>query len=250
LILALDFDGVICDSRAECMEVAFTAYGTQVAAPADLHDEVTPIPPESAARFMRHRHLVGLPRGYWALCDLAMHDAPSECYEHDPFDAHLASHSGDVQEFEKRFFEVREALKQRDPQEWLSLHRPYEEFLDALEELRRSSVFIVTTKDSPSVRALLEQWELDVPGERIYGRERRMAKEDCMRAILGSAGAAPGELAFLDDHVPYLEACVALGVRCYFARWGFTPADVALPAGVKAVGNVREVLESGSGSVD
>lgn len=240
--VALDFDGVVCDSRRECLIVAFAAYSGDARSADETPWERRSIESASAERFLTYRYLVGPAHGYWALCRLVADSAPDSSFEAEGFSAYLEAHAPEAAAFESRFFHVRNMLRARSRSWWLALHRPYPQFEAIRKALDCPTVYIVTTKDSASVQEILAAWDAPIPKRRILGRESHATKRDALQEILATTGAPCSELAFVDDHLPHLCSCLDLGVQCYFAKWGFTPGQPALDPRIVAIDSLEGIL--------
>ena len=227
-LLALDFDGVICDSLDECLVSAYNARhrlrGKQnlVRTPADID-------PDLVARFRRHRHLV---RGagefeallHWLLtCD----DDPTA----HTFAEAMRLRAAEVIAFQPIFFIVRTALRSADPAAWTALHRHYIQAAEGWTELGEThEVHLVTTKDLASVRHFNREWELGLDDDRLHTCERFVNKAGAVSRLASSHGARPQDVTFVDDHPGHLVDVAVTGARCLWAQWGYTAHAPEWPA--------------------
>ena len=228
-IVALDFDGVICDSIDECLQVAFSAYqawedGMESAVPSFVQ-----LPPTFLSYFRAHRYLVRPAQEYWLLVH-GFHEgmlplAPSQFRELS------VSHKKELDEFEPIYFRTREVIQAFDTSAWFKLYRVYEEFADAWPCLRmQADVHIVTTRDLSSLRLLLKEFSIDVPLPRLWTKERTATKADAMVSIAKQADVPCSSISFVDDHPDHLRDVSTSGAPVYWASWGYWPASLAEPA--------------------
>src|SRR5437870_5452134 len=114
-VVALDFDGVICNSIDECMLVAYTAYAG------------TPEMPGAFIKYFRKfRHFVRPAQEYWLIVEA--YKRGIEPLTEQQFN-HLAGEcKTQVAQFESAYFETRQKLRSADFKAWLDLHTMYPEF--------------------------------------------------------------------------------------------------------------------------
>lgn len=227
-LLALDFDGVICDSLDECLVSACNARhrlrGKQklVRTPADID-------PELVARFRRHRYLVRGAGEYEALLHwlLTRDDDPTP----HAFTEAVRLRSAEVIAFQPVFFIVRTALRSADAAVWTALHRHYVQATDGWAALHRThDVHLVTTKDLASVRHFNRVWDLGLDDDRLHTCERFVNKAGAVSRLASSRGARPRDVTFVDDHPGHLADVAATGARCLWAQWGYTARAPEWPA--------------------
>ena len=233
-VLALDFDGVVCDSLREVLATALATY-----------EVIVPDSPLTGALRTRHGG------GRWHTFDLADDpvrqpfeammplgnraedfgvsllaiDRGHEITDQDDYDAFYAKlEPGWTDDFHREFYEQRSRARDADPDGWVALHAPYPEFLELLH--RRAAdvrLALATAKDRVSARRLLDHLgvgDLFAP-ELVLDKEAGRSKTAHLRAIRDRTGVEFGELTFVDDKVNHLEAVAPLGVRPVLAAWGF-----------------------------
>lgn len=241
-VLALDFDGVLCDSSREVFVVAVDAFAARepgaVLLPGlrDLRDRVLSGDGGFRNDPLYERFADMLPLGnraedfgvaMWALdrglavTDQAAYDAVHESLDEQWRDAYHQS-----------FYAARTALRTADTEAWLRLHRPYPGLAEVLKRhLGRTRPAVATAKDARSVRLLLDA--LGLAGvfepELILDKETGVDKTQHLSAISERTGIPYGRITFVDDKVNHLQKTVGLGVRPVLAGWGLnTPREHAL----------------------
>jgi phosphoglycolate phosphatase-like HAD superfamily hydrolase len=237
-ILALDFDGVVCDGRPEYFESAWQAY---VAAwPGPL---TTARPAAVADRFSALRPLI---ESGWEM-PLLVHALLAGAGDEALKDRHawlaaapgfLTSAGVTAETLGRALNRVRDDWFARDPASWLAHHRFYPGVADRMASLLGgpTRVVIVTTKTERFARQLLVQADARLDAVTVIGREpgKPVPKPDILRRLadergLGSDGAG---LWFVEDMLETLETTARrtdlAGARLFLCDWGYnTPADRA-----------------------
>ena len=219
--LALDFDGVLSDSAPEAFVVAVRTYreefpeaGFAAGAEddADLYAAFLELMPLGNRAEDYGVVLHALDRGL-AVPDQAAYDA-----------LHRALPGDRLRAFHKRFYRVRRAWSDADPEGWFARIQPYPGILELLR--RRAgevALAVATAKDRHSVRALLARYGAGdlFPDERVHDKETGVSKRAHVAAIARQVGCRPDEVTFIDDKVNHLEDVAGLGARCMLAGWGY-----------------------------
>jgi phosphoglycolate phosphatase-like HAD superfamily hydrolase len=235
-VLALDFDGVVCDGRPEYFETAWRAYVATWPRP------LTSGRPDAVAeRFAALRPLIEsgweMPLMVHAL--LAGVDARALEDRHGWLEAApgLMTTAGVTTETLGRALNrVRDEWFARDSADWLAHHRFYPgvpaRLIAQLEGA--TQVVIVTTKTERFARALLTGADPRLSAVSVIGREpgQPVPKPAILKRLADSygLGADAAGLWFVEDMLETLEATAAradvAGVRLFLADWGYnTPAD-------------------------
>lgn len=224
-ILALDFDGVICDGLVEYFQTAWHAY-CQVW----NVEEVTP-PTGLAEAFYRLRPVVEtgweMPVVLRALLTGTteaeiLHDWPTIAQ------AMIAASHRQPRDLAIAVDSYRDQWIARDLQHWLDQHRFYPGIIDRLRHLLTSSVqvLVITTKEGRFVRELLHQQGIVLENDRIIGKEYQRPKHESLRQVLSANPQAV--IWFVEDRLktllsikqhPDLDA-----VQLFLANWGYNTA--------------------------
>ncbi|MBH8551313.1 HAD family hydrolase [Nostocaceae cyanobacterium CENA357] len=223
-ILALDFDGVICDGLIEYFEVAWRTY-CQIWSPAND----TP-PDDLALRFYRLRPVIEtgweMPVLIKALVDkITEEKILQEWINITPqilLDSNLQA-----KEIGAKLDHVRDEWINIDLNEWLSLHRFYSGVIDKIKVIVDSTVklYIVTTKEGRFVQQLLQREGVNLPPSAIFGKEVKRPKYEILRELIQLAEAQPVSLWFVEDRLKTLQLVQQqpdLGdVKLFLADWGY-----------------------------
>jgi len=240
-VVALDFDGVICDSAREVFVVALRTYASLVpeswlaaevagrGEPASWHR--TELATDSLGRAFSELMPLGNRAEDFGVSLRAI-DSGVAIPDQQAYDAFYRGLDSDwLIAFHASFYEQRAALRGSDPDTWLALHDHYPTLSELLgRHSERARLAIATAKDAVSVRLLLRAFGIDdlFPGEAIADKETGIHKTDHLGVLRDRFGTAFEEMIFVDDKVNHLLKVAPLGVRPVLAAWGFnTPREHA-----------------------
>jgi phosphoglycolate phosphatase-like HAD superfamily hydrolase len=224
-ILALDFDGVLCDGMAEYFGSAWRAWRR-------LRPAVAPDPPPGLAdRFARVRPVVEhgweMPLLIMALLSGVPEREILEGWRPEVILDELQHARRDVA---AALDGVRDEWIAADEADWLDHHRFYPGTIERLKRLADgpTRVVVITTKEGRFARKLLARQGVDLGVANVYGKEADRPKPAILTEL-----AAPGSSAglwFVEDRLKTLEAVKTNpgldDVRLFLAGWGYnTPRD-------------------------
>jgi phosphoglycolate phosphatase-like HAD superfamily hydrolase len=234
-ILALDFDGVVCDGRPEYFETAWQAYVAAWPKPA-----LTAARPAAiAARFSELRPLIEsgweMPLMVHALLAGVGDDALKDRAAWLQAAPGLMKPSGvSAETLGRALNTVRDDWFARDPASWVALHRFYPGVPAAMAALLGgpTEVVIVTTKAERFARALLASADPRLAQVTVIGREpgKPVPKPDILRRLADRAGlgADAAGLWFVEDMLETLESTAErpalAGARLFLCDWGYNVA--------------------------
>ena len=225
-LLALDFDGVLCDGMAEYFETAWRAY-CRIWKPAD-----PTLPQALRGSFARLRPMVetgwemplvlrslilGIPE------DQAAADWSGTVQRLVTEEALVPAHLGAAVD------DCRDEWIADQLESWLKLQRFYPGVCDRLTQLLNSpiDVFIVSTKEGRFIRQLLQDSGVDFPADRVIGKEIKQPKSQTLRDLKHqfSQGDQPLHIWFVEDRLKTLHAIQAqpdlADVQLFLANWGY-----------------------------
>lgn len=224
-ILALDFDGVLCDGLIEYFQTAWRVY-VQLWQPIDR----TP-PAGLAEQFYRLRPVVETGWEMPVVIRSLLQGVPeAEILTRwsEIAVAQIAADSLSAANLGGAVDRVRDEWIQVDLAGWLAEHRFYPGVIDRLREICDSPVHVViiTTKEGRFVQQLLQQQGISLHANRILGKEVKQPKTESLRQIRGENDV----IWFVEDRLKTLQAITAqvdlTDVRLFLADWGYnTPID-------------------------
>jgi phosphoglycolate phosphatase-like HAD superfamily hydrolase len=227
-LLALDFDGVICDGLQEYFQTAWKAY-CQIWQPLEL----TPTD-EVAAAFYPLRPVIEtgweMPVLVRALTQgIAPADILADWETIGP--RILAADGLNGKLVSATLDGIRDRWIQSDLDSWLALHRFYPGMVARLQTL--DEFVIISTKESRFIRQLLAQAGLDVDADRVYGKEQRRPKA----AVLRELQPQYESIWFIEDRFKTLADIAQQpdlsDVTLILADWGYNlPQERALANGL------------------
>ena len=223
-ILALDFDGVVCDGLIEYFEVAWRTY-CQIWSPAND----TP-PDDLALRFYRLRPVIEtgweMPILIKALIEGFSDEQILQSWTTITSEILAADHL-EAKAVSTKLDNLRDEWIQTDLDGWLSLHRFYPGVIERLKITLESNVqlYIVTTKEGRFVKQLLEKEGVNLPPENIFGKEVKRPKYETLRELIAKANTQPVSLWFVEDRLKTLQLVKQQSdldnVKLFLADWGY-----------------------------
>ncbi|HEY9639476.1 MAG TPA: HAD family hydrolase [Coleofasciculaceae cyanobacterium] len=226
-ILALDFDGVLCDGLIEYFQTAWRTY-CQIWTPVDQ------IPPEGLAeQFYRLRPVIETGWEMPILVRSLLQNIPvAKLFSDWPTIAQQQIQAIGLTpvEIAARLDGIRDQWIAADADHWLAQHRFYPGIIARLQQMVNSGSlpFIVTTKEQRFVRQLLQQQQIELPESQIFGKEVKQPKSQTLRLLIQKYSEDTDQSAtvwFVEDRLktlqnitlePDLEA-----VKLYLADWGY-----------------------------
>ncbi|MEA5621145.1 HAD hydrolase-like protein [Cronbergia sp. UHCC 0137] len=223
-ILALDFDGVICDGLIEYFEVAWRTYCTIWSRANDT------LPDDLALRFYRLRPVIEtgweMPILIKALIDGFSDDTILREWATITPQILLADQL-DSKNIAKKLDQLRDEWIAKDLNGWLSLHRFYPGVVERIKMTLASGVklYIVTTKEGRFVQQLLQQEGVDLPPEAIFGKEVKRPKYETLQQLIQASDSQPVSLWFVEDRLKTLQLVQGQSnmdhVQLFLADWGY-----------------------------
>ena len=224
-LLALDFDGVICDGMQEYFESAWGAYRR-------LRPAASSRPP--AGLFEQFARLRPIVETGWEMPTL-LHAVLGGAGEAEILaswrpDAWLANLGATRETAAAALDHTRDEWIARDESSWLAAHRFYPGMIERLRALVGGpiQVYVITTKGGRFAQKLLERQGVALAPSQVYGKEARRPKRAILRELSGGGDGAG--IWFVEDRLPTLrdvKAEPALArAGLFLAAWGYnTPPE-------------------------
>jgi len=221
-VLALDFDGVLCDSARETGITGWKAAGRL------WEDMAEALPPERLLEaYCRARPVIDT--GYEAILMMRLlkdGDDPDELLEgfQKRLPETLARSGKDKEQLKGLYGAIRDRWIREDPQGWLSLSPLYPGTAETLNAIPTGiECYIITTKEERFVERLLAHNGVQFDAARIYGLDRGMKKEAVLRELM--ARHAGSQIDFVEDRLGTLKRLSKqpdlASVRLHIASWGY-----------------------------
>jgi hypothetical protein len=215
-LVALDFDGVICNGLNEYFQTAWKAY-------CQIWPDSQSIPPENlAASFYRLRPVV---ETGWempiVLRALMLGYSESEILADWPPLAAAVIQLEQLQSKEvgQIVDQVRDRWIAADCSGWLAAHQFYPGVVEYLQTL--TYFVIISTKEGRFIRQLLGQQGLALSQEQVLGKEQQRSKADILRDLR----ATYATIGFVEDRLKTLETVSRQSdlsqVQLVLADWGY-----------------------------
>ena len=221
-IIALDFDGVICDGLIEYFASTKRAY--QQIWSEDVDENL-------ASSFYKLRPVIEtgweMPILLRALV-LGIGETEILADWKSTSLKLLESEGLEKQNVVQKLDGVRDSWIKNDLDEWLALHRFYPGVIERLEKIVNSDVefYIVTTKEGRFVKQLLQQQGITLPADRIIGKESKRPKYETLRIIRDRHQASSEiNIFFVEDRLKALQQVTQQSdlnsVSLFLADWGY-----------------------------
>lgn len=223
-ILALDFDGVICDGLIEYFEVAWRTY-------CEIWSFANNTPPDDLAlRFYRLRPVIETGWEMPVLIKALVDGIPDEkiLYEWASITPKLLLDDKlQAKEIGAKLDKQRDEWITTDLDGWLSLHRFYPGVIEKIKLTLDSGVkvYIVTTKEGRFVQQLLQKEGVNLSAELIIGKEVKRPKYEILRDLKQEVENKPASLWFVEDRLKTLQLVQQQtdleDVKLFLADWGY-----------------------------
>ena len=123
-LIALDFDGVICNSINECMLVSYNAYFNR---PQDKGIDYSEISSQLQNRFKKYRYLVGPAQDFYFLWKSLFSENTSSKEIVKTYYQLKIDEAGMESSFVERFYYFRTKLKENHFRQWIILNPIYKQ---------------------------------------------------------------------------------------------------------------------------
>jgi len=226
-ILALDFDGVLCDGLAEYFQSSKRAYGEIWGNP-DVTDQYEPA-------FRRLRPIIETGWEMPVLLRALVLEVPEaniladwggvsrQIIQKENLSTQQLSHSLD---------QVRDRWIASDLESWLELQRFYPGVVERIQTILQQDthLYIISTKEGRFIRSLLEQGGVEIPPESIIGKESKQPKYQTITQLLDKHNYQSEQVWFVEDRLdalllveqqPHLQR-----VGLFLADWGYNTATM------------------------
>ncbi|MBL1198850.1 MAG: HAD family hydrolase [Nostoc sp. GBBB01] len=223
-ILALDFDGVICDGLIEYFEVAWRTY-------CKIWSSANDTPPDDLAlRFYRLRPVIETGWEMPVLIKALINGISDEKILHDWINITpqiLLDDKLQAKEIGAQLDNLRDEWIATDLDGWLSLHRFYPGVIEKIKLTVADGIqlYIVTTKEGRFVQQLLQKEGVNLPAAAIFGKEVKRPKYEILRELKQAAVDKLVSIWFVEDRLKTLQLVQQQkdleDVKLILADWGY-----------------------------
>ena len=231
-ILALDFDGVICDGLIEYFQVAWRTYCQVWLNSAEPSNN---IPPDGLAeKFYPLRPVIETGWEMPVLVKALVEGIPdNKIYqEWQSISQQIVEQDNlDSKNIAKTLDTMRDRWINTDLDGWLSLHRFYPGVIEKLKATVNSDteLYIITTKEGRFAKQLLQQGGLNLEADRIFGKEVKRPKYETIRELIAKHQASPENVWFVEDRLKTLQVVKKQSdlssIKLFLADWGYNTAS-------------------------
>jgi phosphoglycolate phosphatase-like HAD superfamily hydrolase len=233
-ILALDFDGVICDGLIEYFEVAWKTYCQVWSSNYDNQPDGNQCyegPPDGlAAKFYPLRPVI---ETGWEMPVLikALLDGFTEASILKNWitiaEEIIQKDNLNPRDIGSKLDRNRDEWIDNDLDGWLSLHRFYPGVVEKIKATLNSEteLYIITTKEARFVQKLLKLAGVDMAASKIFGKDVKRPKYEILRSLKANSPRKLVSIWFVEDRLKTLELVQKqsdLGdVKLFLADWGY-----------------------------
>ena len=225
-VLALDFDGVICDGLKEYFQTAWQAY-------AQIW-QADPTPDQTfAPAFYRLRPVI---ETGWEMPVLIR--AMAIGIDEEKISQGWVSIASQIiidedlkpMNISAVLDNIRDDQIAANLENWLAEHEFYPGVLDRLQATLKSSIdfVIISTKEGRFVKQLLQQQQIQLKDEQIYGKESKRPKHQILLELQQSYGES-ASIWFVEDRLQTLRLVEQRegleNVTLFLADWGYNTAS-------------------------
>ena len=224
-LLALDFDGVICNGLVEYFKTTCRTY-------CKIWNEDSQCPIEGiSTAFFELRPVIETGWEMPILLRALILGIPEDKIHHSwPAIAQQIVQQEELnpQEIARELDSTRDEWIRKDLPGWLSLHEFYPGVIEKLRSLldsQETQIYIISTKEGRFIEKLLQQQGIELPSGRIIGKESKCPKYETLREIISQASSPDIPVWFVEDRLQALKLVQQQPdlsqVRLFLADWGY-----------------------------
>lgn len=225
-ILALDYDGVIANSKLECLSVGFNAYlklnkSTKLFNGEKLtFDNFKILISKNKKILEKYKKL--RPYVIDAFCwyvILYVIERNIKIKNQKHYNEMRKSLMHLYSKYVKYFYNERGSLQNSDFNKWLKLIKPYK-IINSIKKLNKKYIISIATNNrKESIKGFLQKYK--IPVEFIADSTISIDKVKQLEFIKNKYNAEFSDICFVDDQVAHFPTLVRLNVKCFLATWGY-----------------------------
>lgn len=219
-VLALDFDGVICDGLKEYFQTSWQAYAQIWQTDTTPNEQIAPA-------FYRLRPVI---ETGWEM-PILIRSLVVGVQEEEILQNWLTIATQTIEKEQLKPLEISAAvdgIRDRkiatDLDNWLAEHEFYPGVIDRLNTILNSSTdfFIISTKEGRFIKQLLKQEGIELADSQVYGKESKRPKPQVLKEL---QQVYQGAIWFVEDRLKTLQAVEQQEslqeVELFLADWGY-----------------------------
>lgn len=210
-----DFDGCLFDTAYECAVVAWCVRDGIERDFASVTMDA-----EFLHRFYAVKPYIRYAREYVVFSSDAYESITDQAALTRVVTARLSA--AELDAYQDRFYQTREAIKKESFSGWLALNRPYPFAVDALRSVADTAV-ILSSKDRKTIVETLSA--SGITPRAVCDFTYAPTKLEALRKLSQKLGVALQEAVVLDDNVDHLLELQGSGVRPLLASWGYVSPE-------------------------
>lgn len=223
-VLALDFDGVICDGLLEYFQTTQRAY--QIIWQTEINENLD----KFAASFYQLRPVIETGWEMPVLLRALVLGIPEDrILNHwaEVLEDILISDRLDKKMIMQQVDQIRDHWINEDLDSWLRLHRFYPGVIERLQQILNSNIklYIISTKEGRFIERLLHEQGVLINNQFILGKEVKQPKYETLRQLINRYHLPPEKLWFVEDLLKTLQLIAKQpdlnSTSLYLADWGY-----------------------------
>lgn len=233
-ILALDFDGVLCNSLHDTVMTALNTYlqcNTKHNLPLQkplTSETVIDFKNRNSEFMKKFTHLMPLgnfAKDYYVILEIINKNKYDNiCSQKDFNNFRESLNDQKIKTYNNLFYRYRHSLQQNDPEAWADLLPAFPGIPHAIRKLSKNFLpAVATSKDNNSVNILLKKYGIDdlFASDNILDKDFARTKREHMIKFKKLHDLDFTDIHFIDDKISHLLQVKKLKVNTYLATWGF-----------------------------
>jgi len=217
-IYVFDVDGIIVDSTAECLIIAWNAYQEYIGE-SNFIKSTEEADSDYDKKFRLTRNYVRAMGEYLVVFESQYRRIDSQ----NEFEKNLDELEKDnIQSYGEIFLKNRNEFKKKNYSSWLALHSYYDGIQSILSKCdKEGKLYIVTGKDRDSSIELLAQIDINVNLDRIFHMNLSINKLESLKKIAIIENVEYEKIRFVDDNFTHLKDPQKEGFKVALGDWGY-----------------------------
>jgi hypothetical protein len=218
----LDFDGVICDSREECMVTSFNAC-RRLRGDHELDFDENSIPLKDRLLFRKYRFLARTAQEFKLLWDLIRSEQAIAANR--LIRDQVVADESELADYRRCFYDVRVEWRERDLPSWLSANPIFGDVAArAIRWMEAGRLAVVSAKDTDSILIIMHSNGFPLDPCVVRGMDEASDKGEFFGEI--RTCHPDDRVVLIDDHIENLMLAKPLGFELCLATWGYTAEEI------------------------